>query len=209
MIKVKICGITRLEDGLLASELGAWAIGFIFVKASPRYIEPEKAAEIIKFLPENVQKIGVFANNFVDEILNFVNESKITQIQLHGDETPEFCTTLQEKTGLPIIKAFRIKNSSSLQAINPYKDTVSSILLDSYSEKELGGTGKSFDSDIAIEAKHFGMPIILAGGVNPDNIKNLVIKTVPYGVDISSGVESSKGIKDHNKLKELFFNING
>ena len=204
MIKVKICGITRVEDALLASKLGAWALGFIFVKTSPRYIQCEKVAQIVNSLPENVEKIGVFANSPVDEMQSIVKIANLTKIQLHGDETPDFCIILKEKTGLPIIKAIRIKDFNSLQNILQYKNSASAVLLDSYSSEELGGTGKSFDMNIAIEAKKFGMQIILAGGINSCNIKEAYLKVQPYAIDVSSGVERAKGIKDNIKLKDLF-----
>ena len=205
---IKICGITRLEDALLASELGAWAVGFIFVKTSARYIEPEKAAEIIKSLPENLEKTGVFANCPIEEIANIANMAKLTQIQLHGDETEEFCKILKEKVGVPLIKAVRIEDFKSLKIITQYQNSVSAILLDSYSSEELGGTGKSFNPEIALEAKKYGMPIILAGGINTNNLKQVYFKVKPYAVDVSSGVETSKGIKDHQKLNELFSVLN-
>ena len=208
MTKIKICGITTLEDALLVAELGAWAVGFIFVKSSPRYVEPEKAAEIIEALPENIEKIGVFVNPTIDEIQSIIHKVKLTKIQLHGNESKEFCTTLKNSTGLSIIKAIRVKEFDDLKIIQNYKETAVAILLDSYSPQEFGGTGKSFNWEIAVEAKKYGIPIILAGGVNQDNIKEAYSKLKPYAIDISSGVELKKGIKDHKKLKDLFNEAN-
>jgi len=202
MLKIKICGITLLEDAILASKLGAWAIGFIFVKNSPRYVEPEKAAEIINNLPENLEKIGVFVNSSIEEIENICLETGITKIQLHGDESPEFCLNLS-KLNIAIIKAIRIKSENDLSVIPHYKDIVYAILLDTYADKEYGGTGKSFDWNIAMKARTYNIPIILAGGLNSSNIKE-TLKLEPYAIDISTGVEKSKGIKDNQKMTEIF-----
>lgn len=203
-IRIKICGITRNEDALLAAKLGAWATGFIFVKNTPRYILPEKAAEIIKILPEKPDKIGVFADEALEEIKNITIKTGITKIQLHGNESPEFCEKLSKLTGKEIIKAIRVKNEEDLKFIKNYKDKTSFVLLDSYSENHPGGTGKAFDWEIAKTATNQGMPIILAGGLNPDNVKQAYEFVKPYALDISSGVESAKGIKDPKKLEKLF-----
>lgn len=203
-IKVKICGITRKEDAQLAFELGAWAVGFIFVENTPRYISAENAAEIIKTLPENIDKIGVFVDSSIEEIKNTVLRSGITKVQLHGSESPEFCEVLAKITGKEIIKAIRIKNEDDLQFMQEYKSKTDYILLDSYCENNLGGSGKTFDWNIAQKAKEQGIPIILAGGLNADNIKQAYESVKPYAFDISSGVESEKGIKDSEKLKKLF-----
>lgn len=205
--KIKICGITRREDALLAAKSGAWAAGFIFVKNSPRYIEPNKAAGIIKSL-DNIEKIGVFVDSSLDEIVDTVLKTGITQIQLHGNENREFCLDIINKLNLPVIKAFRVKNSADLLDIPEYKSIVSAILLDTYSETQHGGTGKIFDWNIAKEAKIYDIPVILAGGLNPDNITKSYQKVQPYALDISSGVERSKGIKDPEKIKKLFSNLN-
>lgn len=202
-MRIKICGITRKEDAMLAAELGAWAVGFIFVENTPRYISPEIASEIICKLPENLNKIGVFANMSAEGIKN-IEKTGITKIQLHGDETPEFCEKLKASSEKEIIKAFRIKNIQDLEIIKLYKEKISYILLDSFSENQLGGTGKSFDLEIAKKAKNFGIPVILAGGLNPDNIKQAYETVKPYALDVSSGVESVKGIKDSEKLRKLF-----
>ena len=204
LIKIKVCGITRKEDALLAAELGAWAVGFIFVKNTPRYILSEKAAEIIKELPKELEKIGVFADASLEEIKNTVLETGSTKIQLHGDETPEFCEKLAEITGKEIIKAIKVKNFEDLEIIPQYKDKAVFILLDSYCENQLGGTGKTFDWELAKKAKEYGVPIILAGGLNPDNAKQAYEIVKPYSLDISSGVEEYKGVKDSEKLKKPF-----
>ncbi len=203
-IKIKICGITKKEDAFYASKLGAWAVGFVFVENTPRYIPPKKAAEIIKKLPANIEKIGVFANIPEKEIKKIVNQSGLTKIQLHGSETAQFCENLAKITEKDIIKAIRIKSAEDLQIISSYKEKASFILLDSYSKNELGGTGNTFDWEIAINAKKYNIPLILAGGLNPNNAKIAYDTVKPYALDISSGVESNKGIKDFEKLERLF-----
>lgn len=204
MVKVKICGITSLEDALFAAKSGAWAVGFVFAKESPRYIAPEKAAEIIKKLPEKTEKTGVFVDSSLEEITEISQKTGLTTIQLHGNETEEFCGKLSDRLKLPVIKALRIKEADVLLVIPKYKNQVFAILLDSWSSKEFGGTGKTFNWDIAVKAKSYGIPVILAGGLNPDNIREAFLKVQPYALDISTGVEKDKGIKDHNRIKNLF-----
>lgn len=202
VIKIKICGITRKEDAVFAAGQGAWAVGFIFVKSSPRYIDPDQAKKIIKILPDNVEKIGVFADDTYENIKEITLKTGITYVQLHGDESVELCSDLLN-LNIKLIKAIRIKNEENLSIINNYKTCTQAILLDTYSDKEYGGTGTCFNWEILEKAKDFNIPIILAGGVNLCNIDRAVILN-PYAIDISSGVEISKGIKDHKKIKEIF-----
>lgn len=222
MTKIKICGITRKEDALLCLELGAWAVGFIFVPDTPRYISPKEAAVIINTLEsegENskIAKVGVFLDESLEEIVRVSRIAKITKIQLHGEESPEFCASVKKETGLEIIKAFRVKNSIvpistiEIEKIKSYRETASLILLDSFSEKAAGGTGEAFDWGIAVEIKKIldkaGIPLILAGGIDARNLQ-MALKTVsPFAVDVSSGVESEmskKGVKDRQKIVKLF-----
>lgn len=194
MIKVKICGITNLDDAIAACEFGADALGFIFYKESPRYIDPSRAGEIIKKLPPLVKSAGVFVNLDEPSIRRIIEVTGIGILQLHGEEPPEFCALFSR----PVVKAIRIKGSDSLPQLLTYN--VSAFLLDSYSKTAHGGTGKGFDLDIAIEAKRYGR-IILSGGLTPDNIVDAVERVRPYAVDVSSGVEASKGKKDHEKMR--------
>lgn len=207
-IKVKICGITRVEDALCACQNGAWAIGYIFVKESKRFIEPKNAGDISKNLPDNIEKIGVFVNSSIEEIEQTTKIAKLSKIQLHGDETPEFCNTVKERTGLDIIKALRIRSEKDLEKIIDYKNIVNIILLDTYSEKEYGGTGETFDWELAQTAKKYNLPVIIAGGLNPQNINCAYNEVEPFALDVSSGVEIEKGIKNKDKIKELFDNLN-
>ncbi len=207
MIKIKICGITREEDAQYSIKLGAWALGFIFVKETPRYITNSNAKKIISTLPKNIEKIGVFADESIDSIEKTFHETGLTKIQLHGDESPEFCEKLSKTVDADIIKAFRIKDKKDLDLITNYKNKISFMLLDSYSSNSLGGTGKSFDWDIAIEAKKAKIPLIIAGGINTDNAKKAYSLVEPYALDISSGAEATKGIKDFDKLQKIFESV--
>lgn len=204
MVKIKVCGLTVLEDALLAAQLGTWAAGFIFTRNSPRYIEPDDAAEIISYLPDNVEKVGVFVDSSQEEIGNIALKARLTQIQLHGSESASFCSELSNSLNLPIIKAIKVKDSGNLSVISEYQEIVSAILLDTHSDKVAGGTGKTFDWNIAIEAKKYKIPIILAGGLNSDNLAEAYLTVKPFALDISSGIELKKGLKEHNRLRELF-----
>lgn len=194
-VKVKICGITNIDDAIAAINFGADALGFVFYEKSPRCITYRKATEIIKQLPPFVTKVGVFVNEDPEKIEKIVKDTGIDVIQLHGEENPEMCNLSRL-----IIKAIRVKSLESLEPLINFKDLVSAFLLDTYTSGLYGGTGKIFNWDIAIEAKQFGN-IILSGGLTPDNISEAVNYVKPYGVDVSSGVEAYKGKKDHNKLK--------
>ena len=202
-VRVKICGLTNLEDARVAIDAGAHALGFIFFAGSPRHVTPPAAARIISQLPPFVSKVGVFVNESFDSILQVSRTTGIDAIQLHGDETPELCEALKRE-GLKVIKAFRMKDQSSLPSVQSF--SVSAFLLDSYVPGQLGGTGAKFNWDLAIQAAAFGTPIILAGGLVPENVRDAVAKVAPYGVDVSSGVESAPGTKDHAKVRAFIGN---
>lgn len=196
-VRIKICGITNLDDALVATELGADAVGFIFYEKSPRYINPKTAALIIRELPPFVATIGVFVNEPPEKVVEVAKEAGVGCVQLHGDETPEYCASL----GLRAIKALRVRDASVLNMLRTY--SVSGILLDTYREGVPGGTGETFDWEIAAEAAGAGR-IILSGGLTPENVREAIEKVGPYAVDVSSGVESSPGKKDHDKLRKFF-----
>jgi len=193
MVRVKICGITRAEDALRAVEYGADALGFVFYEGSPRHVFPETVRRIVELLPPFVITVGVFVNEHPSTIMEIVKTAGIDIVQLHGEEPPEEC-----RFWYRVIKAFRVRDLSDLKEISRYK--ASAYLLDTYSADIPGGTGQVFNWDIAIEAKRYG-PVILAGGLTPDNITEAIKKVKPYGVDVSSGVEKDKGIKDPYKMK--------
>ncbi len=195
MIRVKICGITNIEDALAAVDYGADALGFVFYQKSPRYVVPEMVREIIAQLPPFVSTVGVFANETPEKIKEILKFSGIDILQLHGDEPPDTCYIWHR-----VIKALRVRDFADLKPLEVCR--VSSFLLDTYSAESYGGTGQVFNWDIAVEAKKFGR-IILSGGLNPDNIEKAVRYAKPYAVDVSSGIEieEEKGKKDLKKMK--------
>ncbi len=203
-MKVKFCGLTNKEDALNAVALNAHALGFIFYKDSPRYIPPEKVLEIMLDIPPFIHSVGVFVNASFDMINEITTMCKLSLIQLHGDETPEFCS----KFSLPVIKAISVKDEADISRISLYKGIVSGILLDTKVENIYGGSGKSFDWGLAISAKEYDVPLILSGGINQQNIEKAIKMVSPYGIDISSGIEKEPGIKDYNKMKALLQSIN-
>jgi phosphoribosylanthranilate isomerase len=198
MVRVKICGITNHEDASTAVELGVDALGFIFAP-SPRQITPEKARNIISAIPPFVKTVGVFVDENSSTIRQITRFCSLDLVQLHGDESPEACDELMPYT----IKAFRIKDESSLSAIRQYQGRVRAILFDTYSEKKSGGTGKTFEWELAIRGKKEGMPIILSGGLNPYNVERAISFVNPYAVDVSSGVEECPA-KKSPKLMNYF-----
>ncbi|SVB72289.1 uncharacterized protein METZ01_LOCUS225143, partial [marine metagenome] len=199
-IKIKVCGTTNLKDALFAVESGVDAIGFIFYKKSPRYILQKDAKDIVAKLPPFVETVGVFVNETSDRVNRIAEQCKLTAIQLHGDESPAFCRRIKRR----VIKAFRVKDTNSFKGMADYD--VSGFLLDSYNEESKGGTGKTFDWNLALRAKKQG-PIILAGGLNPYNVYTAIHRVKPYGVDVCSGVEKSPGIKDSVKIDEFIKSV--
>ena len=204
MYRVKICGITNEEDALSAIEKGAFAIGFIFYPKSPRYIPPVKASQIIRKIPPFIGRVGVFVNMDIRGIFEIMKRVGLSAVQLHGDESPEFCYELKTLSSIPIIKVFRIKDESSLNNIKKYSYTVNAILLDTHKDKVYGGTGETFDWNLAKKARNYNIPLILSGGLNPQNIKEAYDIVKPYAFDVNSGIELTPGIKDHTKM-DLFF----
>ncbi len=194
--KIKICGITNIEDALCAVEAGADALGFVFYEKSPRNVTPEVVKQIVAMLPPFVTTVGLFVNTASEKIKTIMAFTGLNTIQLHGDETPADCSLSPYR----VIKAVRVKNADSLVGISAYK--VSALLLDAWSDDQYGGSGESFDWQLA---KQFTaqVPLILAGGLNPDNIAQAITMVKPYAVDVSSGVEISPGYKDHQKIKHF------
>jgi phosphoribosylanthranilate isomerase len=197
-VKVKICGITNIEDAVLSENLGADALGFIFYKESKRYISPKKANDIIKHLSPFTLKVGVFVNENSDKINAESKIAGINIVQLHGDEKPELIAEIN----LPVIKAFRINDEFDFKILEEYKNCY--FLFDTYSSMQFGGTGKTFNWDII--PKQITDKIILSGGISISNIKRIIDEVNPYAVDLSSSVEDYPGKKSELKLKQ-FFNI--
>lgn len=196
-MKVKICGITREEDAATAVGAGADALGFIFVRSSKRWIEPERARGIINRLPAHVIPVGVFVDASRHEIREVIRTTGIRLIQLHGDEMPDDVAGLP----VPVWKAFRVKPEFDIGTLGKY--TVDGFLLDTFAEGMEGGTGRTFNWAVAVAAKRFG-PVILSGGITPGNVAAAVRTVAPYAIDVNSGVESSPGVKDAAKIERLF-----
>lgn len=195
-MRIKICGITNVADARAAVEFGADAIGFIFVQSSPRYISPAQAAEIVNVLPATVLPVGVFVDASRRAISDAVAAAGIRALQLHGDEPPESTVGF----GLPVFKAHRVSAGFRIERLDLFD--VEAHLLDTYVEGVRGGTGKTFDWDIAVRAGQTHR-IVLSGGLSPENVERAINLVRPYAVDASSGVELEPGIKDHVKLRRF------
>ncbi|WP_036482443.1 phosphoribosylanthranilate isomerase [Myxosarcina sp. GI1] len=204
-MRVKICGITQAQQGKAIAALGATALGFICVERSPRYVRPQQIKAIVETLPPDVDKIGVFANTASETILQTVLTAKLTSVQLHGHETPEYCDRLRQilPSEIELIKAFRIKTAAILAELKPYLHRIDTILLDAYDPQMLGGTGKTLDWE-DLEQFNPELPWLLAGGLTPENILDPLSRLNPDGIDLSSGVERSPGDKDLTKVTQLF-----
>jgi len=206
-VRVKICGITKIEQGMTIAGLGAQALGFICVPASPRYVSPETIRLIVDHLPATVDRIGVFANSTIENICQVVAQSNLTGVQLHGDETIEYGDRLRELLPkIEIIKALRVKTPETLDMANMYAIHVDTLLLDAYHPDQLGGTGKTLDWKMLAEFRP-SCPWLLAGGLRPDNVLNAIGSFAGNnfsGIDLSSGVEIAPGDKDLTKVADLF-----
>jgi phosphoribosylanthranilate isomerase len=194
-VKVKICGITNVADALAAAEAGADMIGLMFAEKSPRLISLATAVEIHRALPPFVLRVGVFVNPPEDLVMRALGDCGLSLLQFHGDETSEFCTQF----GAMSLKAFRIQDAESLAALENYH--TDAFLLDAHSKNGLGGTGETFNWNLAVAAQKFGKPIFLAGGLTPSNVAEAVRQVQPFAVDVSSGVESAPGKKDVAKVR--------
>jgi phosphoribosylanthranilate isomerase len=199
--RVKFCGVTRLEDAAYAVALGAWAIGLIFHRASPRACDPGEAQRIGARLRREVEIAGVFVNSTLDEIAGLAEVVPLSLVQLHGDEGPAFAAEVARRTGARVIKAHSIRDRADLQDLDRFH-TPDFHLLDAYRPGMRGGTGTSFDWDLAAERRST-IPLIMSGGLNPENVGDAIEATSPYAVDVASGVELSPGVKDHG-LMEAF-----
>ena len=209
-LRVKICGITRVEQARTIAQLGAAALGFICVSASPRHINPEKIRAIVSGINADdagappVKFVGVFADASLSQIKSTVAIAGLNAIQLHGSESPAFCQQLRVAfPGLELIKAFRVRTPETLQKTADYNDSVDSFLLDAYHRDQLGGTGTTLDWH-SLRTFQPKQPWFLAGGLNPDNVLRALEQIHPDGIDLSSGVERSPGDKDLKRVRQLF-----
>jgi len=193
-MRVKFCGITRLEDAREAARLGAWAIGLNHHPDSPRFCEPAAAVEISAAVKRRLEVVGVFVNPTLDQVVTAAEDESLTMVQLHGGEGVAFCREAARRTGCKVIKAIRVRSAADVQAAEAFRTDYH--LLDAHRPGAHGGTGASFDWELLADRRS-EVPLILAGGLTPDNVDEAVAMVHPYAVDVASGVESEPGIKDH------------
>lgn len=203
-MRIKICGITKAVQGIAIANLGATALGFICVRNSPRYIQPSKIKAIAEQLPPEVDRIGVFTNASQQEIKEVLIEAGLSGVQLHGDESPQFCQQLRDFLGdeIELLKALRINSPAVLLTVDRYQSWVDTLLLDAYHPQALGGTGKTLDWK-SLKQFNPNLPWLLAGGLTPNNVTQALSLVKPDGIDLSSGVERSPGDKDLVKVAQL------
>ncbi len=201
MVKVKICGITNLEDALAAFFSGADAIGFVFYKKSPRCIASLKASRISKILPNSIKRVGVFVNSPERQIKEIARKCNLDMLQFHGDETPDFCSRFLR---FKVIKAFRVSRGFDFSKLLKYKRC--SFLFDGFIKNKYGGTGRKFDWSLLKDKAKIRREVFLSGGLNTSNVKKALKIVKPDWVDVSGGVELAPGIKSHKKIKE-FINL--
>jgi phosphoribosylanthranilate isomerase len=202
MTRVKLCGITSQDDAKLAADAGAWAIGMIFTDESPRRVELATAAEIGAAMRRRVEVVGVFLNTPLDEVVEIADMCSLTAVQLHGDEGPTYCGEVGHRTGCKVIKAARVRDRASVQALRAFRVGVAHHLLDTYADDAAGGTGRTFQWELA-KARGAGPPLILSGGITPDNVGEAIAAVRPFAVDSASGTEASPGVKDPAKVTAL------
>jgi phosphoribosylanthranilate isomerase len=198
MTKIKFCGITELDDAERAVATGAWAVGLNFWPGSPRRCDPDAAAEIAAAIKRRVEVVGVFVNATLDRVAEIADGVGLTTVQLHGDEGPAYCSEAARRTGCKVIKAVRVRSGADVQALSSFHTDYH--LLDSYIPGVPGGTGETFAWEIA-RAHRGSVPMILSGGLNPDNVGEAIRAVSPFAVDVASGVERAPGVKDPDKLQ--------
>ena len=202
MTRVKVCGVTRLEDAQLAVELGAWAVGMVFVPESPRSCDPGTAELIGGELKRRAEAVGVFVNWPLDELEHMADRASLTVLQLHGDEGPRYCREAARRTGCRVMKAVQAKDAAAVRKLVAYRE-VDLHMLDAHSDEARGGTGQTFAWELA---KHHRskVPLVLSGGLNPDNVGDAVEQVRPFAVDSASGTEAEPGVKDPERVRALF-----
>ena len=202
-IRIKVCGVTRLEDALCAAAAGVDALGFIFYPKSPRFIAPEEARQIIEQLPPFIDTVGVFVDREREEAEEIIRYCRLGYAQLHGQESPKYCERLLRFVSpCQVIKAFRVGPHTTAEEFEPYTPFAKAFLLDTYDKELAGGTGRSFDWSL-IDMLRLARPYILAGGLDAGNIGAALRAGNARGVDVNSGVESSPGIKDQRLIREF------
>lgn len=202
-IRIKVCGMTRLEDALCAVEAGVDALGFIFYAKSSRAIAPETAQRIIAQLPPLVDVVGVFVDAELPRVAAIIRQCRLGYAQLHGSESSEDCRRLLDLAApCQVLKAIRVGSQTTAAAVAPYQDSVQGFVLDTYQENAMGGTGEAFDWSL-IDRLNLKKPFLLAGGLHPANIRLALEQVRPYGVDANSGLETAPGIKDHALIRQF------
>jgi phosphoribosylanthranilate isomerase len=197
MAKVKVCGMTNLADAQHAADHGAWAIGLIHHPKSPRFVAPEVAEEIGAALKRRCEIAGVFVNSPLEDVIDAAERENLTLLQFHGEEGPSFCTEAARRTGAKVIKAMRVTSAAEIKAAEAFRTDFH--LFDAYRHGEHGGTGKSFDWELAAKRRS-QVPMILAGGLTPENVAEAIDLVHPFAVDVVSGVEAEPGKKDQAKV---------
>jgi phosphoribosylanthranilate isomerase len=206
MTKVKICGITRPADAEAAVAHGAWAIGLNHWDGTKRQVDPATAAEIGQTFKRQAEMVGVFVNPTLEEVIRAVENAELTMVQLHGEEGPSFCAEVARRTGTKVIKAVNVRTAADITAAEAYRTDYH--LLDGFQRDNPGGTGRTFDWDL-VAGRRSKIPMILAGGLTPENVAEAIEIAHPFAVDVASGVESEPGIKDPEKLRALFEAVPG
>ena len=205
-VKIKLCGMTQLEDATYAVELGAWAVGMVFHDESPRCCPLPAAVAISAQLQRQCEIVGVFHNASLGKIARIADDAALTTVQLHGDEGPAYCEEVARRTGCKVIKAIRVRSAADVLALRVYRSDYH--LLDAHVPGTPGGTGESFPWDLA--RVHTGsVPVILAGGLNPLNVAEAIREAAPFAVDVASGIESAPGVKDHQLMAAFVGAVRG
>lgn len=193
-IRIKICGLTRVDEAVQAAAAGADAVGLVFASQSPRRLGVAEARAIVQGLPPFVARVGLFVDASAEEVTRVLDATGIDTVQFHGGESPEFCAAFRSR--VKVLKAFRVRGPETLASLEAYRGAADAWLLDAYVAGVHGGTGARFDWGLAVQARGQGVPLILAGGLTPGNIRQAVTEVRPFAVDVSSGVESAPGRKD-------------
>ena len=200
MTKVKVCGMTNLADAAHAADLGAWAIGLIHDPNSPRFVESGAAEEIGTALKRRCEVAGVFVNSPMEDVVEAAEREQLTIVQLHGDEGPSFCAEAARRTGAKVMKAFRVRSAADVRAAEAFRTDFH--LFDAHRHGTPGGTGESFDWELLAERRS-KVPMVLAGGLTPENVGDAIAAARPYAVDVVTGVEAEPGRKDHDKVERF------